>query len=462
MIKDYFINLGNFFSDSFRFLKLLRYISKNDLRKLNDTEMKTLKEIILENGALSIKFMQWYLSNKDVDNFDNSYSKIINYFEDVFDNCPYHSLEDTKKIFKEEFNNDLENYIDIKSIEHIGSGSIGQVYKCNLNEKIVAMKVKHPNVNKIIKNQKNIIDFIIYLQKIPYFKNLLDLHYDISDFMDTLYLQLDFKNEVYNTNRFYKIFENIPLIVIPKVLYNSNSIIISEYEDGKLFSELNNYQKLKAGLNFYCLLFEMVIFQDFIHGDLHKKNWKVRINNDKEYQIILYDFGLCFSTGNIDMNKNIWESFEENNVEKLIKFFKFFICSNNSNYDIEQDREYVETSMREIWDNAFSSNILLAKLTNILKEKNLFLNKTFTNIVILLILVQKTFVEADFCRIEKNSKFDESRNTTHKFNDLLAFTLKYDFYNHLSKYIKERIDNLNSPVYLESEKYLDLDDPLNF
>ena len=120
MIKEYFINLGNFFSDSFRFLKLLRYISKNDLRKLNDTEMKTLKEIILENGALSIKFMQWYLSNKDVDNFDNSYSKIINYFEDVFDNCPYHSLEDTKKIFKEEFNNDLENYIDIKSIEHIG------------------------------------------------------------------------------------------------------------------------------------------------------------------------------------------------------------------------------------------------------------------------------------------------------------------------------------------------------
>ena len=83
--------------------------------------------------------------------------------------------------------------------------------------------------------------------------------------METLYLQLKFKNEVYNSNKFYNQFSYNPLIIIPKVLYSSNNIIISEYESGKDFLELTSYQKTKAGLNFYCLVLEMVVFNNFIH-----------------------------------------------------------------------------------------------------------------------------------------------------------------------------------------------------
>lgn len=462
MICDYFTNASNFFIDSYKFLRLIRYISKYNLRNLDNEELKKLKEIVIDNGALSIKFMQWYLSKKELENYDNSYDKIINSFEDVFDNCPYHSIEETKKTFKNDFNIDLEDSIDINSIENIGSGSIGQVYKCKLDDKIVAMKVKHPNVDKIISNQKFIIDMVIYIQKIRCLKNYFGLHYDINDFMDTLYTQLDFKNEVYNSYKFTNIFIDNPLIVIPRVLYHSNNIIISEYEQGEDYLDLTKYQKVKAGLNFYCLILEMVIFQNFIHGDLHKKNWKVRISDDGEYKIIVYDFGLCFSTEDKKFNNTIWDSFEENDVEKLISSFRSFICSNNKDYDIETDREFIEESMREVWSQAFSTNILLGKLTEILRSKDLYMNKTFTNMVILLILIQKIFVESDFLRIEKDSKFDESRNSVHKFNDVLAFTRKYEFYNHISEYIEEKIKCFKGPVYMESEKYLELDDPLNF
>ena len=109
-----FDNLFNFFSDSWKFLKLLRYISKCDLKNLNDKELKKLK-IVMDNGALSIKFMQWYLSNKEIENYDNSYDKIINYFEDVFDDCPYHSKEETKKMFKNDFNMEMESIININT-----------------------------------------------------------------------------------------------------------------------------------------------------------------------------------------------------------------------------------------------------------------------------------------------------------------------------------------------------------
>ena len=324
------------------------------------------------------------------------------------------------------------------------------------------MKVKHQHLDNIIKNQRYIIDLIIYIQKIEYFKNYFELHYDINDFMETLYSQLDFKNEVYNSNKFNNLFKNNPLVVIPKVIYSSNNIIISEYESGKDFLELTKYQKIKAGLNFYCLVVEMVIFNNFIHGDLHKKNWKVRIGDDGEYKIILYDFGLCFSTEDKESNKIIWESFEENNVDKLSKSFSNFIMSNNKDYNIEDDKQFIEKSMNEIWNKAFSTTVLLGKLTEILRTRNLFLNKTFSIMIILLILVQKTFIESDFLRIEKNSKFDESRNSVHKYNDVLAFTKKYKFYNHITEYIELKLKDFEGPVYLESEKYLELDDPLNF
>ena len=464
MIVEYFTNLGCFFKDSYKFLRLLRYLSKHDLKNLSNEEMLILKQIVMDNGALSIKFMQWYLSNKETDNFDGSYEKIIEYFDDVFDNCPYHSLEETKEIFKSEFNTEMSEIIDINSIEHIGSGSIGQVYKCKINDKYVAMKVKHPSVNKIIRNQRYIIDLIIFIQKIEYLKNYFELYYDINDFMETLYLQLDFKNEVFNTNKFYKIFSDNPLVVIPKILYSSNSIIISEYENGINYDELSKYQKLKAGIIFYCLILQMVLFSNFIHGDLHKKNWKVRLNKNKDYQIIVYDFGLCFSTDNIEINKSIWEGFEENNVDKLIKYFNHFIISDKENYDINQDKDFIDKSLREIWSSAFSAKTLLSKLNTILKTRNIFLNKTITNIIILLILVQKTFVESDFCRIEKEARFDEMRKNIDKFNDILAFIKKYEFYNHITKYVENKIEFFKKKEdgELEVEKYLELDDPLSF
>ena len=136
--------------------------------------------------------------------------------------------------------------------------------------------------------------------------------------------------------------------------------------------------------------------------------------------------------------------------------------SNNKDYNIENDKKFIEDSMNEIWNTAFSTTVLLGKLTELLRTRNLFLNKTFSIMIILLILVQKTFIESDFLRVEKNSKFDESRNSVHKYNDILAFTKKYDFYNHITEYIELKLEYFDGPVYLESEKYLELDDPLNF
>ena len=63
----------------------------------------------------------------------------------------------------------------------------------------------------------------------------------------------------------------------------------------------------------------MVTFNNFIHGDLHKKNWKVRINDDGEYKIILYDFGLCwklFDPSIINIMETVVNGFHNSDYDK--------------------------------------------------------------------------------------------------------------------------------------------------
>ena len=69
-----------------------------------------------------------------------------------------YKLENSDSIFKilryEDFKTKIEEIVDFQSMEVIGSGSIGQVYKCNLyNGKEVAIKVKHPDVERIATHQ---------------------------------------------------------------------------------------------------------------------------------------------------------------------------------------------------------------------------------------------------------------------------------------------------------------------
>ena len=56
--------------------------------------------------------MQWYITkliNTEEDN--EKYKNIINEFEDIFDNCPYHSEEETNSIFINSFGCELSGIL---------------------------------------------------------------------------------------------------------------------------------------------------------------------------------------------------------------------------------------------------------------------------------------------------------------------------------------------------------------
>ena len=102
-------------------------------------------------------------------------------------------------------------------------------------------------------------------------KNLLSLHIDIDDFVYNLLLQLDFQNEVFNTLKFRRNFKDNTIIVIPEIYYYGKDIIISKFEEGQDLNSLTLFQKQKAGISLYCFIIQMTLFDNFVHGDLHKE-----------------------------------------------------------------------------------------------------------------------------------------------------------------------------------------------
>ena len=104
--------------------KITLGITTNETEIIQQQNFESLKLIIFENGSLYIKFFQWYISKLKANIINNNTIesqntiKFIKYFEDIFEQCPYHDLEHTKAVFTESTSGiDLEDYIDISTFK---------------------------------------------------------------------------------------------------------------------------------------------------------------------------------------------------------------------------------------------------------------------------------------------------------------------------------------------------------
>ena len=116
MVLGYIYNTVNYYfnniKNAFKIINLIYFITSNDITTFNIKGLNKLKLKLINNGAIAIKFMQWYLSKKMSENDNGEYNYIIDVFSDLFDNCPHHSLYETEQLFLDNFNVKMKDYID--------------------------------------------------------------------------------------------------------------------------------------------------------------------------------------------------------------------------------------------------------------------------------------------------------------------------------------------------------------
>lgn len=500
----------------------------DDKNKIDNDYCKSLKDTIFNSGCIGIKFSQWILSKMRSEPSTNC-NFAIEYFEDLFDDCPRHSWKLASKNFKKSFKFNIEDIIDINSIKLIASGSIGQIYSANLirpyklevlsnnknlNKKDskfnnssnklnyevmyirkVAIKIKHPNVNKEADVYSKIFNFLSYIQKNSYLKKKFYLHFDFDDFMENITQQINLNNEMFNSNILRKNFENNDCVYIPKVLFSSKNVLISEFIEGNDFNELTEYNQLKLSLNYIAMINKMCIVDNFVHGDLHHKNWKPLLVNDnnryhldnidaknnsinnasnennenkpKKYKIVIYDLGICFKSEDETFMRELFEVFESGNTDKLAEVaLKGISKPKNSNICTEDIKELVTNTVDNFQKKALDVINITNNLNKVLSEHNLKLSTVALNMCVMFTLIDHTLKRQNIIggNIAPNHYYNILKS---KQLDLIAYCKTNNSYQDLVVFLEEKIkrlsalnkDKLEIFIKRSQDSYLSLDLP---
>lgn len=454
----YIKNVYNQCISIYKIKKQLQFIHNQLPYNTNINELipafQNLKKLIFSCGSIYIKLFQWYISklkSNIIDDFKiiekTNTNKFINYFEDIFENCPHHSLEHTQEIFKNSIcNTNIEDYVDITTLKVIASGSIGQIYYARraIDNIEIAIKVKHPDIAQNLNNQLTIIKLFKFAQSFKYIKNKFKLIFNIDDFLNDIIQQCDFRIEASNSIKFRENFSNSSkFIVIPEILVISEHVLISNYISGIPLEDLTKIQYHYVTLNFVCFFYQMLFVDNFIHGDLHCKNWKVRITESGNAQLIIYDCGICFSNINVEITKNFWFGIAKYDMNKISDAISNFITiSNVSELNININNE-INNIFNNILKNSLSISLLLKLIVQFFTLHNFMVHKFLINLSILICVIEEFLQKGDI--INRENTNSTGVNMFELINDsqldIIAFCDVNKCYPDVAKLFKKELDN---------------------
>lgn len=284
-------------------------------------------------GPSFIKLGQWAASRTDI------FSKgLCDELSNLHSSSKPHSLDQTKKIIGESFDNiPFEEIFDEFNEKPVGVGAIAQVYTAKLSQKAldlseerieqeknrndsfyknlfvtqrtsnissntyVAIKVLHPNVEVKINRDLKVMNFFAHFINLLPTMEWLSLPDELEQFSILMRLQLDLRIEGLNLAKFSKNFRNRLDIHFPKAYLNFTTryVLVEEYMYGIPLSDIlslnDNYGKnlskeiSNKGLDAFL---QMLILDNFVHADLHPGNMMVRFyknevfKDTQEYKIV--------------------------------------------------------------------------------------------------------------------------------------------------------------------------------
>lgn len=422
-------------------------------------ELETFKTMVFDCGSIYIKFLQWYISKLKSNISMNIYSdetlfqiEFINYFQDIFENCPFHSIEHTREIFHDSMPGvALEDYIDITTFREIASGSIGQVYYARRKSdgREIAIKVKHPDITQDLETQMELIRFIRYCQSFRYIRRRYNMIFQIDDFINDINLQCNFNNEANNCKRFRENFHaSQNMIIFPDILYQSEDLLISEYIVGYDFNDLTPIQKQETTINFVCFFYQMLFIDNFIHGDLHCKNWKVRLNSSGKPQLVIYDCGICFSNYDSAMTREFWFAIGKYDSNKMCSAIKDYLVNYNPHATGINLEEEIHKLFNTILHDSFSTSMIMKSILHFFNAHNIMVDKFLLNFSILMCVVEEFLKNNDVINRERNIRDIPTNGKSNMFEiindnelDILAFCNVKNCYKEVAAMIQREMDN---------------------
>ena len=341
------------------------------------------------------KVIQWGIQEiyNDANIKDNDILK--NYFSTFSNKVPYtphelqHSISVIKNVMQYAGSRNETLIFENHDYTPVNSGTVALVFKAQLNNVPVIIKILRPSIKNKIKED---IDILLHLFGNTVIKKMIGYYIKlnfqtfIENNTDILLRQCDFHNEVKNAIIFKNNLINKKNIVIPCIYTHFtetfNEVIIMEYLEGPIAKNvpLENLRKNIEPLQSF--FFESLFRYNVLHGDFHLGNIIIMDDGNK---IGIIDFGIVHFLTDEESNKLFDIMFlslskNNNNVNAFYNILKIsihLICSDKNQHQticekLTQDKE-LEAIIRYC---DYSANVLIKIINKIMSLEHVELKSS--------------------------------------------------------------------------------------
>lgn len=259
-----------------------------DLEKYRKNARKAL-DTFISLGPVYIKLGQWLSSRADI--LPQPYLEELAKLQD---NVPPSSFDKVKPIIEKDLGSlDKFDHIDTDAIS---GASLGQVYLASIDGKQVVVKVKRPDIEKIVKNDIDVLKKILPLTLRFVDPNLrFSARAMLEQFIETIQEEMDYRVESKNLKKIKQNMSASKMVIIPEVYdkYSSENILTMEYIPGIKITDISSLEKKgidrqKVVIDVHKVFFTMLLKHSLFHADPHPGNISVADDG----RLILYDYGM--------------------------------------------------------------------------------------------------------------------------------------------------------------------------
>ncbi|MCD6386682.1 AarF/ABC1/UbiB kinase family protein [Candidatus Sumerlaeota bacterium] len=220
-------------------------------------------------------------------------------FKKLQDQVPPFSLKKVRQIIRQESGRTIEEVFEQFDPEPIAAASLGQVHCAQYKGVKVAVKIRRPNVEKIVAADLRILFFLLYVLNYFFESHFLrNLQVMVSEFAKMIKEEMDFRNEIKNSKRFRENLSFNPVIIIPEVFEElcSERVFVLKYYEGVRVDDIAGLRRLNISpkwliKNLIEIYTHQVVVEGFLHADPHPGN--ILINT--QHKIIIIDYGMTVS-----------------------------------------------------------------------------------------------------------------------------------------------------------------------
>lgn len=321
-----------------------------------DYWLEQMMECMQNAGAAFQKFGQWLSMRPDMFPPD-----VIQALAKLRSDAPQHSIDVSRRILNESFGHSIEELFDRFEDVPVASGSVGQVHRARLKAEFaldgpggrlrdVAVKVQHPSVVDSAFMDLNILWKVVnFSQKFLH----MTMPFDRGEFDEVIQSQMDFAREAFNLQRFDKNFrDDRKRIRFPKVSpeFVRTNVLLETWAEGKVVSNIledfdnikescsqtvteltekkRKLQKKLSGI-LYDMSMNMMVRDNFVHGDLHGGNI---LYSEDDNHVTVIDAGIA-------------TSLQRRSTKDFGKFL-YSLCSGETDGTVDYLQRFNESSVK--------------------------------------------------------------------------------------------------------------------